>query len=304
MTPNELESIFIKADSELKEWQKSTGCKEADIGETSNKFSLDSVMASRKELFDALDYSPDRFESFVRRKLGIPDSITDELLLSLPRRITLREWFHITPELEHEIFNYWLINSDGIIIPAYLASSPSYWYCVTLRLTREGFLSKDLSELLYEKIIPKNVDEYPPVNIVFRNLGGIHSVRGNVSVKTDSPISRTYHRSRLCHKLSSHSGGKVSFAEIQQKIQRRNIYDAVAVVTLKTASVLNNPTLLLPALMSLSDEYASKWHEKTMSKYLKNIAKATIYIIPEMLDYEEIASICEESADKAESADS
>lgn len=241
-----IENLLLKGGDSFSEWQRSLWEK----GPRADK--RRGTLADRQlDLYKAVMGGKYAFLYYMETKLGINVSELSPLPL-LPRVLTAKEAFDLPPQLEKELWEHFqTLDKDGFRVTPRLASQPLFWTLCYTKWIDQEMLDRDLVSVLTNKTVDRSVDVVTEKELdrfarnIMRNMGGLPSVRGSVSVFSNCPIARAWWRGYLATKVldnsDKNSREQLNFEQVQQVLGTNPVWESLVGGLVQRVAVLNEP---------------------------------------------------------------
>ncbi len=231
----------VEIDTEnYKEWQRS-------LIDAKKKF--EETAKLQDELIGKLKEGPDTIESFiVTSVLEIAD--LDAARSSVPKLgpLTAGEMSKLPSYAERRI-----AESLSSSITASAAAEPAVWaLCHAVWMGREVF-GRDLPTVFIYGPKADNGEAY--TRNFLRHTGGLHPVRGNVSVLMDCPIAMAWWRVRLAKQAQFSSEGRIEFDEAHQLLRKSHVWENLVRMPLRQVTAVSAPNALTAVLCALAEAH-------------------------------------------------
>lgn len=202
----------------------------------SSKSSKDTGVIRERQiaLRDAVRRGTVAFLDYLEEQLRTPMPLESDLPPMVP--VTPAEAFNPPLELEVRLAEAWAEH----ISPRNAAQS-AYWTLCYGGWFKQGVLGDDPGAVLVTgKPGPQSKTPDQFARTLMRNIGGLHHVRGPVSVFSDCPFARAYWRYRIADEVTNASGGRISHTDAHQALHRNQIWETLISLSVLRVTVLNN----------------------------------------------------------------
>ena len=207
----------------------------------------------------------------------------------LHRQLTAGEANDPPKELEIEIANKF---SD--LHPAQ-AIRPVYWTVAHVQWMRQGRL---LGDDWVRSLKGKNNDA--TARNVCRRLGGLHHIRGKVSVLSNCPISRAWWRVRIARRAAENSEDRLAAEDAYSVLQRNTSWAELVGGCVQSVAVINNPRALAAICCHLHSKFDPGQNPgaRYVTKLTLALARHSNIISFAETPFEKLLGICDEVAEE------
>lgn len=203
----------------------------------SSKSSKDTGVIRERQiaLRDAVRRGVAAFLDYLEEELRTPMPLESDLP-PMVVQVTPAEAFNPPIELEARLAEAWAEH----VSPRNAAQSV-YWTLCYGGWFKQGALGNDPGAVLVTgKPGPQSKTPDQFARTLMRNIGGLHHVRGPVSVFSDCPFARAYWRYRIADEATNASGGRLSHTDAHQALHRNQIWETLISLCVRRVTVLNN----------------------------------------------------------------
>ncbi|MXW41499.1 MAG: hypothetical protein F4124_04310 [Acidimicrobiia bacterium] len=230
MSPIQVGGIYSR--DRFDDWQKSL------IYEKGLAASDQLVAAiNQQQLETVVEAGPRRVREYLLERLGVVDRRqAEDAVPRLPNPLTVAEMQKLPVHAEREI-----AMSLKDITPVQ-AADPAFWTLCHAIWIGNWMFDADVAAVFMEGGRAGNSEQR--TRNFLRRLGGLHRVRGSVSVLTDCPISAAWWRYRTAvaaSRQASEHGTVLSVVEAHQVLQRSQVWENLAGWSVKRVTSLNAP---------------------------------------------------------------
>ena len=185
-------------------------------------------------LRDAVRQGTAAFLDYLENELRTPMPLEADLPPMRP--VTPAEAFNPPFELEMRLAEAWA----GHISPRNAAQS-AYWTLCYGGWFKQGLLGDDPGAILVTgKPGPQSKTPDQFVRTLMRNIGGLHHVRGPVSVFSDCPFARAWWRDRIAAEVANVEGAQISREDAHIALHRNPIWETLISLCVRRVTVVNS----------------------------------------------------------------
>lgn len=219
----------------------------------------------------------------------------------LPRRLTAGEAGDPPAELEKEIAEAFSdANPSGGIHPVTpeLAIRPVFWTIAHVQWLRNDLIEEDW----VLKLEGKNDDA--TARNACRRLGGLHHIRGRLSVLNDCPISRAWWRVRIAKQSAEAVKDEavkddcLSTERAYRALKHNALWAELIGGCVRNVAVVNEPRVLAAICVNISRNF--KYGSTPPKNYARDIARTlarhSSSVSLHVVQFEELLRICDQAA--------
>ncbi len=268
----------------------------------------DEKKAHQREFIDAIDEGPLSLTSYLKKELRL-DTLPQ--IPSLHRPLSAGEAFTPPDYVEIELWKHWN-NTDLPLIFPREASLPIFWYGAYITWIETEQLGENLRATLITS--KKSLDA--ETRTALRNLGGLPEARGNVSVFSDCPLARAWWRCYIAEDAVNYSTGRLNFTQAHSALYKKSsrgeysndrwesfVLNSLRRITSLCDSRVRAAIVAYLATQDSSNSKASISTDKQYSSFAKGVARRIRSFSPQLLSWESLQEIIEESAESASESD-
>ena len=230
MSPIQVSGIYSR--ERFDDWQKSL------IYEKRLASSDEQVAArNQQQLEIVVEAGPRRVREYLLEKLGVVDRRqAEDAIPPLPNPLTVAEMQKLPVHAERE-----LATSLRDVAPSQ-AADPAFWTLCHAIWIGNWMFDADVAAVFMEGGRARTSEQR--ARNFLRRLGGLHRVRGSVSVLTDCPISAAWWKRRtavVASRQASENGTVLSVDEAHQALQRSQVWENLAGWSVRRVTSLSAP---------------------------------------------------------------
>lgn len=270
MIPEKVSTAFV-------DWQKRLVLARGESDEeTAEQATLARVIdAGADHLYDYL------LENLLMSRSDTPDMYGVQLL---HRQLSEGEANDPPKELELEI-----ADAFADLHPAQ-AIRPTYWTVAHAQWLKLELLGDDWVRGL------KGKNNDATARNVCRKLGGLHHIRGKVSVLSDCPISRAWWRVRIAKQAAEASEGRLNVENAYSALRRNTSWAELIGGCVRNVAVINEPRALAAICTNIHNNFRIAPPKNYARDIARGLARHSNVLSLHVTPFKELLRICEEAS--------
>ncbi len=179
------------------------------------------------------------------------------------------------------------------------AIRPVYWTVAHAQWMMSNLLGDDWVRSL------KGKDDDGTTRNVCRRLGGLHHIRGRISVFRDCPVSRAWWRVRISRQAAKASKGRLTDEHAYALFRRNTSWEALVGGCVRNVAVINDPRAIAAICVHIHSRFGFDGTpgSKYVTQLTRALARHSIHLSFAVTPFEEMLEICDKAAEESAAED-